>query len=127
MKQKLKICVVLVDRANYGRLFPVMHELKSNKECILQTICSGTMMLEKFGYAERIVQKDGFKISGKQSLQAGTVESNDDHRIAMTAIVANVCINSKIEVDNIDCISDSYPSFFEDLFRSTTGPHVCSA
>lgn len=62
-------------------------------------------------------QKDGFKISGKQFLQAGTVESNDDHRIAMTAIVANVCINSKIEVDNIDCISDSYPSFFEDLLK----------
>lgn len=62
-------------------------------------------------------QKDGFKISGKQSLQAGTIESNDDHRIAMTAIVANVCINSKIEVDNIDCISDSYPSFFEDLLK----------
>ena len=47
MKSKLKICVVLVDRANYGRLFPVMHELKNNQECILQTICSGTMMLEK--------------------------------------------------------------------------------
>ena len=52
MKSKLKICVVLVDRANYGRLFPVMHELKNNQECILQTICSGTMMLEKFGYAD---------------------------------------------------------------------------
>ena len=69
MKQKLKICVVLVDRANYGRLFPVMHELKNNKDCILQTICSGTMMLEKFGYAERIVQKDGFKIHGRDHME----------------------------------------------------------
>ena len=33
----------------------------------------------------------------------------------MTGVVANLCINSEIKIDNIDCISDSYPSFFSDL------------
>ena len=33
----------------------------------------------------------------------------------MTAVVANICIDSQIKADNIDCISDSYPNFFYDL------------
>ena len=87
MKQKLKICVVLVDRANYGRLFPVMHELKSNKECILQTICSGTMMLEKFGYAERIVQKDGFRIDGRVHMEiSGSIPETMSKSIGLGVI-----------------------------------------
>lgn len=87
MKQKLKICVVLVDRANYGRLFPVMHELKNNKDCILQTICSGTMMLEKFGYAERIVQKDGFKIHGRVHMEiSGSIPETMSKSIGLGVI-----------------------------------------
>ena len=39
----------------------------------------------------------------------------EDHRIAMTGVIANLAINDGIKPDNIDCISDSYPSFFSDL------------
>ena len=59
--------------------------------------------------------EDGFEINGKQNLQSGVVETLEDHRIAMTAVVANICIDSQIKADNIDCISDSYPDFFYDL------------
>ena len=59
--------------------------------------------------------EDGFEINGKQNLQSGVVETHEDHRIAMTAVVANICIDSQIKADNIDCISDSYPDFFYDL------------
>lgn len=61
------------------------------------------------------VFEDGFEINGAQELQEGSVNTHDDHRIAMTAVVANICINRGIVANNIDCISDSYPSFFEDL------------
>ena len=33
----------------------------------------------------------------------------------MTGVVANLAINDGIKPDNINCISDSYPSFFSDL------------
>ena len=59
--------------------------------------------------------EDGFEINGKQNLQSGVIETLEDHRIAMTAVVANICIDSQIKADNIDCISDSYPDFFYDL------------
>lgn len=59
--------------------------------------------------------EDGFEINGKQNLQSGVIKTLEDHRIAMTAVVANICIDSQIKADNIDCISDSYPDFFYDL------------
>ena len=61
------------------------------------------------------VFEDGFEINGDQDLKEGSVNTHDDHRIAMTAVVANICINRGIVANNIDCISDSYPSFFDDL------------
>ncbi len=48
---------------------------------------------------------------------SGIVETFDDHRIAMTGVIANIAINAGITSDNIECISDSYPSFFEDLHK----------
>ena len=39
-----KVCVVLVDRANYGRLQPVMSAIRQRPELQLQVIAAGTMM-----------------------------------------------------------------------------------
>ena len=61
--------------------------------------------------------QDGFEIKGKQNLKSGNVDTFNDHRIAMTAVVANICLNSGIKADNIECINDSYPSFFDDLIK----------
>tara|TARA_B100000886_G_scaffold81283_1_gene52874 strand:- start:357 stop:1676 length:1320 start_codon:yes stop_codon:yes gene_type:complete len=58
---------------------------------------------------------DGYEIEGIQKLKKGNIETLDDHRIAMTAIVANIGLNKKIIPDNFECINDSYPSFFEDI------------
>ena len=63
------------------------------------------------------VKEDGFMIPGEQKLNPGIVETFDDHRIAMTGVIANIAINPGITSDNIECISDSYPSFFEDLHK----------
>ena len=60
---------------------------------------------------------DGFKIIGKQNLDAGVIKTEDDHRISMTALVANVTLGKKILPDNMECINDSYPSFFDDLIN----------
>ena len=58
---------------------------------------------------------DGFEIKGIQKLKNGFIKTFEDHRIAMTAIIANVALRKKIVPDNKECIKDSYPSFFEDL------------
>ena len=60
-----KVCVVLVDRANYGRLKPVMQAIADHPQLQLQTLVAGTMVLERFDTPSRIVAKDGFTIDGE--------------------------------------------------------------
>src|SRR3990167_9236195 len=69
MKTKKRVLVVLVDRANYGRMRPVMRELKRNARIELLTVCAGTMLLERFGNAKEIVIRDGFRVDGEIYLE----------------------------------------------------------
>jgi UDP-hydrolysing UDP-N-acetyl-D-glucosamine 2-epimerase len=60
-----KICVVLVDRANYGRLKPVMQAIAAHPALSLQVVAAGTMLLERFDQPVRIVRQDGFEVHGE--------------------------------------------------------------
>ena len=59
------ICVVLVDRANYGRLKPVMQALQGHEALRLQVLAAGTMVLERFHQPVDVVRQDGFSIDGE--------------------------------------------------------------
>jgi UDP-hydrolysing UDP-N-acetyl-D-glucosamine 2-epimerase len=63
--KKRKVCVVLVDRANYGRLKPVLHEITKRPELQLQLVAAGTMVLERFGHPVQNVKNDGFTVDGE--------------------------------------------------------------
>jgi UDP-hydrolysing UDP-N-acetyl-D-glucosamine 2-epimerase len=67
--KRRKVCVVLVDRANYGRLKPVMQSLQTHPDLELQIIAAGTMVLERFGNPVAIVRRDGFHIDGEVFLE----------------------------------------------------------
>jgi UDP-hydrolysing UDP-N-acetyl-D-glucosamine 2-epimerase len=54
-----------VDRANYGRLKPVMRAIASNPELALQVIAAGTMVLERFHQPVQLVRRDGFQVDGE--------------------------------------------------------------
>lgn len=60
-----RICVVLVDRANYGRLKPVMQAIQAHPGLELQVLAAGTMPLERFGRAVDVVRNDGFSVDGQ--------------------------------------------------------------
>ena len=64
-QQKRKIAVVLVDRANYGRMKPVMQAIKAHPKLELQVICAGTMVLERFDRPLEIVKADGFDVNSE--------------------------------------------------------------
>jgi len=59
----VKISAVLVDRANYGRLKPVLEIMHNDPDINLEIICTGTMPLDRFGRAVDLVRSDGFKVS----------------------------------------------------------------
>jgi UDP-hydrolysing UDP-N-acetyl-D-glucosamine 2-epimerase len=63
------VCVVLVDRANYGRMKPVMEALQAHPALDLQVVVAGTMVLERFGSPQRLVVEDGFRVDGEIYLE----------------------------------------------------------
>lgn len=65
LNKRRRVCVILVDRANYGRLKPVMRAIAGQAELELQVVAAGTMLLERFDQPVRIVREDGFRIDGE--------------------------------------------------------------
>ncbi len=61
-EQKRRVCVILVDRANYGRLKPVMRAIDDHPDLELTVLAAGTMVLERFGRAVEVVRGDGFEV-----------------------------------------------------------------
>lgn len=64
------------------------------------------------GRAEEL--PDGLVISGVSSLRGGTVDACNDHRIAMAAAIAATRCNEPVTVLGAECVSKSYPDFWED-------------
>jgi len=60
---------------------------------------------------------DGLVVHGPSLLKGGTVKSYDDHRIAMALSVAALCAETPVIIEGAECVSKSYPKFFDD-FRS---------
>src|SRR5579885_2515532 len=63
--QPRKVCVVLVDRANYGRLQPVMRAIAAHPALRMQVMATGTMVLGRFGRPVEVVRADGFPVDSE--------------------------------------------------------------
>jgi UDP-hydrolysing UDP-N-acetyl-D-glucosamine 2-epimerase len=64
-----KVCIVLVDRANYGRLKPVMRAIDDHPEIQMQVVAAGTMVLGRFGKPVEVVRNDGFRVDSEVYLE----------------------------------------------------------
>lgn len=60
---------------------------------------------------------DGMEIKGPSKLQGALVESYGDHRIAMAMAVAGLFAEGTTIINDSECVSVSFPSFFNDLNR----------
>jgi 3-phosphoshikimate 1-carboxyvinyltransferase len=87
----------------------IARKKESNRlECI-------TAELKKMGACIEETE-DGLRI--RQSQLKGTyVHSHADHRLAMSLTVAGLGAEGETEVQEIECINKSYPTFLEDLKR----------
>lgn len=57
------------------------------------------------------IRDDYMYINGGGKLHGGNVHSHNDHRIAMSVIVASLFIGQQVVLDEIKCIDKSFPSF----------------
>ncbi len=65
------------------------------------------------------VYDDGFKIEGKQNLKGADIQSYHDHRIAMAFSIAALVSDGETHVHDAECVSISYPGFYEHLKELT--------
>ena len=54
---------------------------------------------------------------GKTPLHGGTVDSFNDHRIAMSMAVAATAAQGEIKITGAQAVAKSYPAFWDDYRR----------
>lgn len=59
--------------------------------------------------------QDGMVIHGGKPLHGAVVNSHMDHRIAMSFAVASLAADGTTEISGSECVTISYPAFYEDL------------
>lgn len=73
-------------------------------------------MLERFGITATM-QDNLMIVEGKPSLNAATIDSCNDHRIAMAAAIGALRAGGPVEIINAHAVRKSFPNFFEKLNR----------
>ncbi|WP_348655458.1 UDP-N-acetylglucosamine 2-epimerase [uncultured Roseivirga sp.] len=62
---KRRICVVVTARPSYSRIKTAMLAMKEHPEIELQVVLAASSLLERYGNASRIIEKDGFDIAAR--------------------------------------------------------------
>ena len=58
---------------------------------------------------------DGLRIKGGRRLTGATIDSHNDHRIAMMAAIASLICDGKVTIGHAEAVEKSYPDFFDIL------------
>ena len=59
--KKRKICVVVLGRANYGRIKSVLQAIKEHPDTELQLVVGASALLERYGTVVDLIRQDGFE------------------------------------------------------------------
>ncbi|HVV60636.1 MAG TPA: UDP-N-acetylglucosamine 2-epimerase [Pseudolabrys sp.] len=63
--RKRRICVVINNRANYGRIKSALRAIHAHPDLELQLIVGSSALLDRFGEAVQLIEKDGFPINAR--------------------------------------------------------------
>ena len=75
--------------------------------------------LQKFG-AEIKEKEDGLIINGQSKFHSAEVDSETDHRVAMSLAIASLLAKGTSKIMRADAASVSYPTFWEELTKLTS-------
>jgi UDP-hydrolysing UDP-N-acetyl-D-glucosamine 2-epimerase len=122
-----KICVILVDRANYGRMWPVMRAIQEHPGLQLQVICSGTMILDRFGMAVNQVRADGFPVDGQVYIELeGSVPATMAKTVGF-GIIEFTSELQRLQPDIVLLIGDRYEALaaaISTVYQNFTLAHI---
>jgi 3-phosphoshikimate 1-carboxyvinyltransferase len=115
---------MIIDVRECPDLVPILAVLGALSEGTTEIISAGRLrlkesdrlsaissVLNKLG-ADVEEKEDSLIIRGKDTLKGGTVDSFNDHRIAMAAAVASIKCSETVIIKDSDCVKKSYPEFW---------------
>lgn len=110
--------LAVVAATKFGATFTGIHRLQYKESNRIQSVCA---LLERFDI-HAVAAGDAVTV------QAGTfrgamIDSYNDHRVAMAAAVAATIADAPVTIRNADCVSKSYPSFWEE-YRKLGGVYA---
>ena len=109
---ELPIIALLATQAEGVTIIKDAEELKVKETDRIQVVADA---LNSMG-ADITPTEDGMIIKGQSTLHGARVNTFGDHRIGMmTAIAALLVPDGEVELDRVEAINTSYPSFFNDL------------
>ncbi|AQQ53622.1 3-phosphoshikimate 1-carboxyvinyltransferase [Planococcus lenghuensis] len=108
---ELPIIALLATQAEGTTVIRDAEELRVKETDRIQSVVTG---LKKLG-ADAEATSDGMIIKGPVRLRGAQVDSFGDHRLGMTWAVASLIADGDVDIINKECISVSYPTFFEHL------------
>lgn len=60
-----KVCVVITARPSYSRIKTALKAIRENPELELQVVIAASALLDRYGTAVDVVEKDGFKVAAR--------------------------------------------------------------
>ena len=102
----------VVAAANQGAVFTDIQRLRLKES---DRVASVIAMLEALG-GKAEATEDTLTVYGT-GLTGGSVSSCNDHRIAMSAAIAATVCSEDVTILGAECVSKSYPKFFEEYRR----------
>jgi 3-phosphoshikimate 1-carboxyvinyltransferase len=108
---EIPIIALLATQAEGTTIIKDASELKVKETNRIDTVVHE---LTKLG-ASIEATDDGMIIHGGTTLTGGKVSSHGDHRIGMMLAIASLLCKDKVELENPEAISVSYPNFFNHL------------
>ena len=108
---EIPIIVLAATQAEGETIISGAKELKVKES---DRIYSVTSQLNKLGATIKETY-DGFIINGPTKLKGATVDSFDDHRIAMMLSIAGLIAEDETEILKSDCVKISFANFYEVL------------
>ena len=103
-----KICVVVASRANYGRVKYVLKAIEEHADLQLQLIVSASMLLDRYGKAVGVLEKEGFKPDRKVYYVVEGENLIAQAKSTGLGIIELSTIFSELEPDVVITVADRY-------------------
>ncbi len=90
----------------------VFYNIKRLREKESDRVESTCALIKKLG-GSITADENSIKVVGTGKLRGGTIDSFNDHRIAMSGAAASVICSENVTIKGAEAVNKSYPDFFE--------------